>query len=178
MTRKRLAELKAENDELKAAKTTSKTREALRKLEEENATLRARARKKDIAVIFEQFIESQMVDLCFLVDNTGSMHSCIDAVKTKINSTVKQVRVVYPELKIRLAFVGYRDVGDGSARFSVLNFVDEISSFESFVGSVSADGGGDECEDIFGGLQEVLALNWNFKTRIIIHFADAPCHGR
>ncbi len=176
-TRRQLEELKAENDRLKAGKTTSATREAIKKMESENRDLLVRERKKDIARILDEFKKAQMVDLCFLVDSTGSMCSCINAVKSKINTIVNQVKMVYPDLKIRLAFVGYRDVNDGGQRFSVLPFADSLGPFESFVGGVSATGGADQCEDIFGGIDQALNLSWKFSTRIVIHFADAPCHG-
>ena len=40
-----------------------------------------------------------------------------------------------------------------------------------------ATGGGDEPEDVAGGLKKMLSLSWKGDTRIIIHIADAPAHG-
>jgi hypothetical protein len=33
-------------------------------------------------------------------------------------------------------------------------------------------------EDIVGGLNKVLELNWTSNTRLVVHIADAPCHGK
>jgi hypothetical protein len=40
-----------------------------------------------------------------------------------------------------------------------------------------AKGGGDGPEDVAGGLNAVLDLSWIASTRLVIHIADAPCHG-
>lgn len=44
-----------------------------------------------------------------------------------------------------------------------------------------ASGGGDTPEDVFGGLEKALQLNWDHKqsgTKLVFHICDAPCHGR
>lgn len=40
-------------------------------------------------------------------------------------------------------------------------------------------GGLDVAEDVLGGLQEVDKLNWDKSNnkKVLVHFADAPCHG-
>ncbi len=157
--------------------TTSATQEALLRLEAENRTLKIRDRHMNIASIINQFKMAQKVDLCFLVDSTSSMSSCIQEVKNKIKDIVNEVTRAYPDLKVRLSFVGYRDHSDGGMRFSILGFGDSISSFEMFVSGVSAIGGADTCEDVFGGIHEAIKLDWQNETRVVIHFADAPCHG-
>jgi len=47
-----------------------------------------------------------------------------------------------------------------------------------FLTGVKPAGGGDAPEDINGGLREVLKLEWANPTKCLIHFADAPCHGK
>ena len=47
----------------------------------------------------------------------------------------------------------------------------------TFINSVAATGGGDACEDVFGGLEEALKMDWQHKNRILVHIADAPQHG-
>ncbi len=157
--------------------TTSATREALENLEQENRKLQIKKKQKDIKILLKHKEQSQRVDLCFLVDCTGSMDICIAEVKNNVYNIVMKVWKVFPDLKVRLSFVGYRDVNDGELRFSVLDFVDSVSTFESFVDDVLATGGDDQCEDVFGGIEKCLELDWRFPTRALIHFADAPCHG-
>jgi hypothetical protein len=54
-------------------------------------------------------------------------------------------------LEIRVAFVGYRDVQD-HPRFSLKDFTDNINDVKNFISGVQASGGGDEPEDVQGGL--------------------------
>ena len=39
-------------------------------------------------------------------------------------------------------------------------------------------GGGDEAENVFGGIEQVLKLNWQAPlTRLLVHIGDAQNHG-
>ena len=53
---------------------------------------------------------------------------------------------------ITQAFVGYCDIQD-EVRFHILDFVDNPDTFHEFLVPISANGGGDACEDVAGGLQ-------------------------
>jgi hypothetical protein len=118
------------------------------------------------------------VDFCILMDCTGSMSPWITTTKEKINLVLEEVRKQYNNANIRYAFVGYRDYGDGPIQFEVMDFTEDVSQIQKFVAGISAQGGGDTPEDVFGGLEKVLSLNWKHETRSLIHFADAPGHGR
>ncbi|RUS30698.1 hypothetical protein BC938DRAFT_479062 [Jimgerdemannia flammicorona] len=39
-------------------------------------------------------------------------------------------------------------------------------------------GGGDLAEDVLGGYANVLVLSWSSRYRVLIHFGDAPPHGK
>ena len=64
-----------------------------------------------------------------------------------------QVREAYPDLKIQIGCVAYRDHCDGPDRIQLLSFQPSISALESFLGTVEAKGGGDGPEDVHGMLQ-------------------------
>lgn len=121
-------------------------------------------------------IEAQRVDAVFLLDCTGSMGSHIRAAKEGIFKIQSNLKREFPEAKLRSSFVGYRDYGDGNPE--VLDFTADVSEFSTLLGSVVARGGGDFCEDVFGGFERLLQLNWRSKNRLLYHIADAPCHGR
>ncbi|KAJ1556879.1 hypothetical protein HK405_001512, partial [Cladochytrium tenue] len=53
-----------------------------------------------------------------------------------------------------------------------------ISEVEAFIDTTKAEGGGDAAEDIVGGLHEATKLDWNARYNVLLHFADAPGHGR
>jgi hypothetical protein len=116
-----------------------------------------------------------MVDCAIMMDSTGSMGSWIQACKEKTNLIVDEIRQKYTNAIIRYAFVGYRDFGE---KDDILDFTDDLDIFKRFVSGVTASGGGDTAEDVFGGLEKTLALSWENRTRVLVHFADAPGHGR
>ncbi len=78
--------------------------------------------------------------------------------------------------RVRVAFVGYRDHCDGQDRIESTDF-GTVEEFKIFLEGVRATGGGDECEDVHGGLEAALNLSWGRKNRCLIHIADAPAHG-
>ncbi|XP_028401291.1 alpha-protein kinase vwkA-like [Dendronephthya gigantea] len=143
-----------------------------------------RARKVRIHQLFETMKSSQTVDVCFLIDCTGSMDPYIDQVKLKIDALVAHCKTIFDDLNLRVAFVGYRDHYDGDRvcddeeRIISLQFTDNIANFRSFVSIIKVYGGGDAAEDVFGGLEEAGNLEWSSPTRILFHVTDAPCHGR
>lgn len=54
----------------------------------------------------------------------------------------------------------YRDIEDGPRGLQTADFVGKqnLDTINSFLGGVSAYGGGDECEDIAGGLKVSLHM--------------------
>jgi len=123
---------------------------------------------------------ARKIVLCFMMDCTGSMQSCIDEVKTKIHEVAAKFADLYSEGSIHYAFVGYRDFGDEEP-FLLLDFVDDVTELQDYVKEIKASGGGDEAEDVVGGLNKAKELNWDVagpgSSRILIHIADAPPHG-
>ena len=120
--------------------------------------------------------QASQVDLCFVIDATGSMAPVIDAVKTQIREIVQQLQACSRHIKIRLALVGYRDLTDGSAHFAITDFT-SVSGFENALAGMRAKGGADECEDVIGGLEKALHLRWQQRTKVLLLCGDAPCHG-
>ncbi|KAG2489220.1 hypothetical protein HYH03_012242 [Edaphochlamys debaryana] len=137
---------------------------------------------------------SQELDLAFVVDGTGSMQKSIDTVRKEVNSIARAVRDRFPALCLRVAFVCYRDYND-AAPITSLDFVEFPRSasarssvtaggqegdrvFQDFVAGIKADGGDDDAEDVFSGLEAAAALSWRSANRLLVHIADAPMHGQ
>jgi Mg-chelatase subunit ChlD len=139
--------------------------------------MRAAMKEKEIRSVIRQVVLAESVDLAFILDATGSMGAYIDGVKSNIRAIVKQIMHTNGNLTLRMGVVAYRDIKD-KKRFEVLDFVTSVDEFETFVGSLEADGGGDTPEDIAGGLQQANKLSWSNPTRVAFLIADAPCHGR
>ncbi len=60
----------------------------------------------------------------------------------------------------------------------MLDFVDEVDVAQAFIAKQVASGGGDEPEDVAGGLEAATKLKWQSKARYAIFIADAPAHGK
>jgi len=119
------------------------------------------------------------IDVCFLMDCTGSMGSFINAAKEKILEIIAKVEGIDASAIMRVAFVGYRDYGDGDLQHEKVDFVEkaDMERVRAKLAECPATGGGDGPEDIAGGLKIVTELSWSSSTRLLIHFADYPCHG-
>ena len=136
-------------------------------------------RKGLIAHKLRALRNASSAQVLFLLDCTGSMGSHIAAARAGIHTIQKNVLDVVPHgATLTFSFVGYRDYED-SKRFELLNFTPDTKHFSSFLESVSADGGGDQCEDVLGGLTKAAGMSWeaNVGSKIMFHIADAPCHG-
>lgn len=117
------------------------------------------------------------VDVCFLMDCTGSMGTWITTCKNKLQSIVDLITQYYVNVTINISFVGYHDCGD-SPLFELLPFTTKVEIVKDFITkNVCARGGADVPEDICGGLRQALNLEWTAENRLIILIADAPCHG-
>lgn len=126
----------------------------------EHKILSAELRKKKISKMFMELRKAEQVDICFMMDCTGSMSSYINEAKTVVHRVVDKLDKKFQDFKLRCAFVGYRDHCDGDKRISLMQFGTDKDAFKAFVTNLEATGGGDECEDVFGGLESVNSLEW------------------
>jgi len=118
------------------------------------------------------------LDVCFMMDCTGSMQPYIDRARNKVKEIIEEVKQQYPESEVKVGIVGYRDIGDYN-QFEILPFTNDIPSAKTFLDKISASGGNDCPEDVNGGFQNVLyKMQWEGQARMIVHIADAPCHGK
>jgi len=135
--------------------------------------------KDKIAKSKAESLKSTSVDLAFCMDCTGSMSGWMQEAKKRVVSISHQLKSQYSRMKLRMAFVCYRDIKDVSPpRFQLKQFTEDIESVETFIHSLVANGGGDTPEDVLGGLNQALNLNWSSDARVLIHVGDAPPHGK
>lgn len=79
------------------------------------------------------------VDLCFVMDTTGSMSPWVEACKAKVQDILTRLPARIAEkhphvkTKIRFAFVAYRDICDGPQQFTCLPFSESLSEVQAFV---------------------------------------------
>lgn len=121
--------------------------------------------------------------LCFLLDVTGSMDPVINAVRDFLLEIIEYCEKNYPQINLEVGFVGYRDVDSGRrSRYEKIPFMSDIKEFKrQFVAACDCTGGGDEAEDVLGGMQKALELNWdhnNTQVKVLVHCGDSPHHGK
>ena len=177
LEKKKKEELMKKFEELKMESTIRKTEAMTERKELEEKVGKLKLHNRRIDQLFRDLKRAEKVDICFLIDCTGSMSTYIREVKSVIHKVVNQLSTKFQDFALRFAFVGYRDHGDGAGRVGVFKFSDGADAFKSFVDTVTATGGADECEDVFGGLEEVGKLEWLHMSRVLFHIGDAPCHG-
>jgi len=121
--------------------------------------------------------EVASLDFCIVLDCTGSMAPYLDVVKDHIEKVLEDLESIHPDVNLRLAFIGYRDHGDGCKNQEVFKFSRDVARFREVIGRQNATGGNDMPEDVMGALYQATMLRWKSSTRVLCHICDAPCHG-
>jgi len=139
-----------------------------------------------------------VADIVFLIDVSGSMGTCIDALRKNIEAFVDSLsrgdaNNAAPVRDWRAKVVGYRDIEHAEhdrLPWIVDNpFVREASALKAQLGSLQAAGGGDEPESLLDALYKVAAMEatpkgaqsedagkWRYRSdaaRVVIVFTDA-----
>ncbi len=119
------------------------------------------------------------MEVCFVLDTTGSMSGLIEGAKQKIWSIANEMVSAKPAPELRLGLVAYRDRGDEYVvkSFDLTNDIDAVyANLRGF----SAGGGGDTPESVNEALNEaVTKMSWcadRSVLKIIFLVGDAPPH--
>lgn len=119
------------------------------------------------------------MEVCFVLDTTGSMSGLIEGAKQKIWSIANEMVSAQPTPDLRLGLIAYRDRRDDYVvkSFDLTNDIDAVyASLKSF----SAGGGGDMPESVNEALHEaVTKMSWSADRsvlKIIFLVGDAPPH--
>jgi hypothetical protein len=139
-----------------------------------------------------------VADLVFLVDVSGSMGTCIDALRKNIEAFIDTLSKgdannAAPVRDWRAKVVGYRDIdteaADGLPWLVDNPFVRDASALKAQLAALQAAGGGDEPESLLDALYKVAAMEampkgsqseesgkWRYRSaaaRVVIVFTDA-----
>lgn len=127
----------------------------------------------------ETLVTSNEVNICFVVDATGSMGDEIQFLKAEVSNLMLNVQHSAPCADIKMASVFYKDNYDEYVS-SFADFTDRIDDLQEFISKHNAGGGGDFPEAVDAGLDAALnKLSWSntASTKIIFLILDAPPHG-
>jgi hypothetical protein len=126
--------------------------------------------------------ENPRLDLCIVMDTTGSMGTWIEHSKETVTRLLRDISSEC-KMTIRASFVSYKDFGDNNhlethdwVSTSDNNSLDDLVNF---ISTLQPSGGGDVPEDMAGGLEKAVSF-FNeedncLKTILVV--ADAPSHG-
>src|SRR5207302_586895 len=119
------------------------------------------------------------IEVCFVLDTTGSMGGLIEGAKQKIWSIANEMISAKPTPELKLGLIGYRDHGDEYVVKSFL-LTDDIDSIYGHLRDFKAEGGGDEPESVNEALAEAIEkMPWSQDRKvlkIIFLVGDAPPH--
>jgi Mg-chelatase subunit ChlD len=119
------------------------------------------------------------IEVCFVLDTTGSMGGLIEGAKQKIWSIANEMISAQPTPELKLGLIGYRDRGD---EYVVKSFglTDDIDAIYGHLREFQAAGGGDAPESVNEALAEAIhKMPWSSDKRvlkIIFLVGDAPPH--
>jgi hypothetical protein len=128
------------------------------------------------------------LDICIVMDTTGSMDSFLDEAKKAAESLIGLVKSALQDpsalenTTVRFSFIAYRDrdLNDPSlerGHMQICNFTTDSHVAVSKLATINAYGGGDVAEDVGDALEKAVSLKWESEFRILVHFLDAPPHG-
>jgi Mg-chelatase subunit ChlD len=119
------------------------------------------------------------IEVCFVLDTTGSMGGLIEGAKLKIWSIANQLVSARPVPQLKVALLGYRDRGDEYvvSRYELSEDMDEVyANLQKF----RAGGGGDTPESVNQALAEAVnRIGWSTDRsvlKIIFLVGDSPAH--
>lgn len=119
------------------------------------------------------------IEVCFVLDTTGSMGGLIEGAKQKIWSIANEIIAARPAPAVRYALVAYRDRGDDYVtRLTALT--DDLDAVYADLQKLEAGGGGDTPESVSQALHEAVhKIAWSAGRdvlKIIYLVGDAPPH--
>jgi len=134
---------------------------------------------KLVMVVLGDQINTVTLDLLFIMDITESMQDLLDETRDSIKYILDKIKRDCPGIDVRFAYEGYRDFADLKAgqKYYTIDFETDLDLFKSKLNEITAIGGGDDAEDVAGGLNAGLKMNWRSNARYAILIADAPGHG-
>ena len=119
------------------------------------------------------------IEVCFVLDTTGSMSGLINGAKQKIWAIANMMISGKPKPEIHIGLIGYRDRGDAyvTKTFPLSNDIDDI--YDKLM-AFKAGGGGDTPESVNQALNEAVhKMEWSANDdvlKVIFLVGDAPPH--
>lgn len=125
----------------------------------------------------------KMLDLCFILDTTGSMGSYITAATQNIelicDEIINSERLASPDC-LRIGLIAYRDHPPQDMSYVTLKFgfTSNPKAVKENLKKLWASGGGDGPEAVTAAMYDALSLDWRPQaSKMAVLITDAPPHG-
>lgn len=119
------------------------------------------------------------LDAVFVLDTTGSMGGELREVQERVRQLAVDLALARDGERLRYGIVAFRDRGDEYVTRS-FDLTDDVGAAERFLGSLSANGGGDGPESVVEAVETALfEMSWDPTDgvdRQIFLIGDAPPH--
>jgi Mg-chelatase subunit ChlD len=119
------------------------------------------------------------IEVCFVLDTTGSMSGLIEGAKEKIWSIANEMIAAKPTPELKLALIGYRDRGDEYVTKHT-DLTADIDAIHARLMEFTAGGGGDGPESVNQALHEAATkISWSDDRevlKLVFLVGDAPPH--
>jgi len=123
--------------------------------------------------------QAPQIEVCFVLDTTGSMSNLIAGAKKKIWYIANEIARAQPTPDLKFCLIGFRDRGDDYVTRH-FDLTDDIDSIYDKLKQFSADGGGDTPESVNQALYESIAnTSWSSNPAVmktVFLVGDAPPH--
>ncbi|HIK13556.1 MAG TPA: VWA domain-containing protein [Oscillatoriaceae cyanobacterium M33_DOE_052] len=120
------------------------------------------------------------VDLCFVVDTTGSMGAFIHTAQQQLLHTIGLLSAD-SSIDLKIGLVEYRDhpPQDPSFVTRLYQLTANLKEMQKAINKLTADGGGDGPEAVYRGVHDACEqMKWRpHSCRFILLVGDAPPHG-
>ena len=124
------------------------------------------------SVYFSGNASGKKLDLAVAFDDTGSMQPQINAMKSKVQSLIDQIRA--SGIDARYALVTFKD--DVTVRTKWTN---DTEVFKKTVNALVANGGGDEPEDSLDAIETVTSMPFRGDAqKVVLLITDAHAHSK
>lgn len=118
------------------------------------------------------------LDLCFMIDTTGSMGDELRYLQSEVRDVISRVQTELPGADVMLGFVFYRDAGDAYVT-KTFDFTSDVEAAQRALAAEKATGGGDYPEAVHEAFAASLGMSWRETSRkILIPVLDAPPHDK
>jgi hypothetical protein len=124
--------------------------------------------------------ELNHVDLCFVIDTTGSMGPFIQAAQQQLLDTMDRLRAE-SDVDLQVGLVEFRDHPPQDTSFVTRAYplTTDFKKMQKVINGLKADGGGDGPEAVYDGVDAACGLmKWReHSCRFVLLVGDSPPHG-